>query len=114
MASQFFIDKSFRKTLEKDIKKRAYIEEKIEQYKKQLEEHNQVIDEHMEKFYQKIDPDTVISTLQYYENRAITDKKKNLVKEINDRFKNSNLLIDDTLHLIDWYEQMCDDHNNEI
>lgn len=43
-----------------------------------------------------------------------TDKKKNLVKEISDRFKNSNLIIDDTLHLIDWYEQMCDDYNNKI
>lgn len=70
MASQFFIDKSFQKTLDKDIKKRADIEELIKQAKKELDEHNQVIDEHMEEFYQKIDQDTVISTLKYYEEHA--------------------------------------------
>lgn len=115
MASEFFIDKNLRKTIEKDIDKRDKIEQKIHKLQEDLKLANEKLEEDLENFYiQADDPETVLSILEYYEKRAKSDKKKNLAKEIEDRYINDNLIIEDTLNLVDWYELMCKDYNNKI
>lgn len=113
MGSSFFIDKKLKKNIEKDIKKRTDIEEKIAKLQNQLDVVQKRTKEHLDEFYEQIDDSTVLSTLEYYKKNG-NKKKKELVEEIEERFNNSNLLIEDTLNLIDWYEQMCDFLNNKI
>ena len=115
MASEFFIDPKLKKTIEKDIKKRDEIEKKIHKLQEDLQKVNSKIEDDLENFYiQSDDKNTVLSTLKYYEVRAKNEKKKNLAKEIEDRYINNNLIIEDTLNLLDWYELMCKDYNNKI
>lgn len=115
MASNFFIDKKLKKTIEKDIKKRDEIENKIHELQEDLKKVKAKIEDDLENFYiQSDDRNTVLSTLKYYEERAKNEKKKNLAKEIEDRYINNNLIIEDTLNLLDWYELMCKDYNDKI
>lgn len=113
MGSDFFIDRKLKKQIEKDIKKRNVIEERINKLKEELENVNSDIEDDLEEFYRQTDNSTVLSTLKYYEENG-SKKKQNLVKELRENYQNSNLLIEDTLTLTDWYEKMCDEHYKDI
>lgn len=96
MGSKFFVSKRLKKEIEKDIKKRKMIEDKI--------------NDDLEKFNDEIDDETVLNTFKYIEEHG-NKKQKEILKNIEERYKNSNLLIEDTLNLIDWYEKMCEYNN---
>lgn len=97
MRSSFFISGKLRRKIEKDIKKRKKVEEKI--------------DDDLNAFNNEIDDATVLSTFKYIEEHG-NKKQKQLLKEIEVRYNNSNLLIEDTLNLVDWYDKMCDYYSN--
>lgn len=112
MGSKLFVDKKLRKKIQKDIKKRNDIETKIEELKKELHAVDADISTDLDEFSLQVDDTTVLSILAHYENS--NKKKKQVVREIEKRYKDDSLLIEDTLNLIDWYEKMCDDYNNKI
>lgn len=95
MGSTFFVKSNLKRKIEKDIKKRNQIEEQINQ--------------DLEEFNDQIDDETVLSTFSFIETHG-NKKQKEILKEIENRYNNSKLLIEDTLKLIDWYEKMCE-HN---
>ena len=97
MGSKFFVSNKLRRKIEKDIKKRKAIEMNI--------------DEDLNAFNNEIDDDTVLSTFKYIEEHG-NKKQKLILKEIEERYNKSNLLIEDTLNLIDWYDKMCDFYNS--
>lgn len=111
MGSKFFISKKLNRQLVKDLKKRTLIEEKIATLQKELSKQKKKIDTDLNKFYEEVDDKTVISSFEYIEKHG-TKKQKETLVEIESRYKNSSLLIEDTLNLIDWYEKMCDFRNN--
>lgn len=113
MASNFFIDKKLRKKIEKDLKKRNNIEEKINKLQEELKVTEADIDNDLSEFYEQTDAATVISTIEHCEDNG-GKKKKGVAKEIKNRYTDENLLIEDTLILTDWYEKMCKDYNNKI
>lgn len=113
MRSQLFVNRKLRKKIEKDIKKRQVIEDKINKLQQRKEENTQEIEEDLTAFYEQVDADTVVSTLQYYGGQK-TRKRTTVVEEIQKRYSDENLLIEDTLTLIDWYEEMCDYYNDKI
>lgn len=98
MGNKFFISKKLRRKIEKDIAKRTYIETEI--------------DNDLDAFDEEIDDETVLSIFKYIEKHGNKKQKKSLV-DIKNRYENSALLIDDTLKLADWYDKMCDFHNNK-
>lgn len=93
MRSKFFVSSKLKRKIEKDIKKRNDIEEQI--------------NNDLNEFNEQIDDETVLSTFSYIEEHG-NKKQKEVLREIEERFNNSNLLIEDTLKLIDWYEKMCE------
>ncbi len=93
MGSKFFVSKSLKREIEKDIKKRKQIEDKI--------------NNDLDKFNKEIDDETVFNTFKYIEEHG-NQKQKEILKDIEERYKNLDLLIEDTLNLIDWYEKMCE------
>ncbi len=97
MRSKFFITPKLKKEIERDIHKRTKINEKLE---KELEE-----------FYYQTDPETIESTLKFIKEIG-NDKQHEILKEIEQRFKNKALIIEDTLSLTDWYEKMCKYHTD--
>lgn len=113
MSSRFFIDKKLKKKIEKDIKKRNDIEEQINKLQKQLEDHEKELSDDLDNFYNQVDSSTVLSTLKHYEEHS-NSKQKDFVKEIELRFNENRLLIQDALTLTDWYEKMCDYYNKKI
>lgn len=113
MGSKHFVDNKLRKKLQKDMKKRSAIENKINALQEQLKDVDNEINYDLEDFYMQVDDETVISVLQHYEKHG-GKKKKQVVKEIEERYSNEDLLIEDTLNLIDWYEKMCDYYNNKM
>ena len=113
MVSNFFINRRFKRKIEKDIKKRKDIEDKINELQQQLEKANKEIEVDLEIFYEEVDNKTAVSTIEYYAKKG-GKKKQEVAKEIKKRFDDNTLLIEDTLNLIDWYEQMCKDYNDKI
>lgn len=111
MSSKFFINKKLLKNIEKDIKKRNKIEDEIERKKEKLADINKGIHSDIEQFYDEVDDSTVFSTFKHIEEHG-TLKQKETLKEIEQRYKKSALVIEDTLNLVDWYEKMCDFNNN--
>lgn len=111
MGSTFFISKKLKNELEKDLKKRNYIEDTIDSLHDQLNKQNDKIKKDMNKFYDEIDDITVLSTFEYIEQHG-TKKQKEALEQIEERYQNSCLLIEDTLNLIDWYEKMCEFYKN--
>lgn len=98
MGNKFFISNKLRRKIEKDLKKRKAIEDSI--------------DEDLDAFNNEIDDETVLSTFKYIEEHGNKKQKENLVA-ISERYKNSALIIEDTLNIADWYDKMCDFHNNK-
>lgn len=96
MKSTFFVKANLRKKIEKDIKKRNKIEE--------------MINDDLDEFNEQIDDETVLSIFSYIEIHG-NIKQKSVLIDIKDRYKNSKLMIEDTLKLIDWYEKMCEYNN---
>ena len=113
MVSNFFIDRRFKRKIEKDIKKRNDIEDKINELQQQLKKAKDDIEVDLEIFYEEVDNKTAVSTIEYYAKKG-GKKKQEIAKEIRKRFDDNTLLIEDTLNLIDWYEQMCKDYNDKI
>jgi hypothetical protein len=97
MRNKFFIDKKLVKKIEKDLKKRCSIEEDL--------------NKDLELFNEEIDDKTVLSIFKYIEDYG-NKKQKGYLVEIQSRYENSTLLIDDTLKLADWYDKMCNFYNN--
>lgn len=112
MSSSFFIKRKLKKKIQKDIKKRVTIEEKINRLQEKLNGCNDDIDDDILEFYHEVDKTTVISTLEFYENNS--PKSKTVACQIKKRFSEEKLLIEDTLNLVDWYEKMHDDYNDKI
>lgn len=106
MASEFFISRQLKRKIQKDIKKREQIEEKLNKAE------NEISDD-LDEFYNQTDDLTVLSTLKHYEEHS-SQKKQILVEEIRHRYNNRNLYVEDVLTLTDWYEKMCNYHNNEL
>lgn len=113
MASRFFINRRLKKKIQKDIKKRTDIEDKIKMLNEELIENEKDISNDLDDFYHQTDEPTVLSTIKHYEEHS-QQKKKDLVKEIREKYNAKNLSIEDTLTLTDWYEKMCEYHNSEI
>lgn len=113
MGSSFFIDKKLNKKIEKDIKKRNDIENKIKKLQEELEQTNLEIENDLDEFYIRTDSHTILSTLKFYEEHS-SGNKKDIVNQLEIRYKDKKLYIEDTLNLMDWYEKMCDDFNNKI
>ena len=113
MSNSFFIDKKLKRELEKDLKKRNSIEEKIKKLQEDLQILNKKIDNDVETFYEQVDDSTIYSIIDHYNNKSGKNKQK-LVQEIEQRYIDKNLIIEDTLSLTDWYENMCDSHNDKI
>lgn len=114
MGSNFFIDKKLKKKIERDIKKRKDIEDKIDKLQEELKAVKESISDDLDDFYSQVDQETVLATIKYCEENCSADKKKKVVKEIEQRYISTNLLIEDTLSLTDWYEKMCKDYNEMI
>ena len=83
----------------------------IDELASKLEKHNEKTKSDLDKFYDEIDDSTVLSTFNYIEEYG-TKKQKEILVEIEDRYKKTSLLIEDTINLIDWYEKMCDFYKN--
>lgn len=98
MKSKFFVDGKLIRKIEKDLKKRIRIEDSI--------------NKDLEKFYDQIDEETVLLTFKYIGEHG-SKKQKKLFKEIRKRYDNSELLIEDTLCLVDCYEKMCHFNNDD-
>ena len=98
MGNQFFISKKLKIKIEKDIRKRNAIEDRI--------------DKDLELFKEEIDDDTVLSIFKYIEEHGNKNQRK-ILADIMKRFDDSELLIEDTLKLVDWYDKMCDFYNNK-
>lgn len=113
MASRFFIDRRLKKKIQKDIKKRTDIEDKIKKLNEELIKNEKEISNDLDDFYNQTDDPTVLSTIKHYEEHS-DQKKKDLVKEIRSRYNDKNLCIEDTLTLTDWYEKMCEYRNSAI
>lgn len=114
MSNKFFMRKNLRKNIENDIRKRTLIEHQISRLQFELD--NEIannIKKDIEKFYNEIDDITITSAFEYIEKHGNL-KQQNSMKELKARYENSNLQIEDTLNLMDWYEEMLDYYNNDI
>lgn len=98
MNSQFLVAKKLIQKIEKDIKKRKNIEDQI--------------NDDLSKFNEEIDDKTVLSIFEYIENHGNKNQKKAL-DGIRKRYDKSDLQIEDTLKIVDWYEKMCEYYNNK-
>lgn len=96
--SKFFISKKLRKNIEKDVKQKIDLEKRI--------------NSELDSFYIESDDETVLATLNYIEKNG-SKKSKEIVRDISKRYQEKDLLIEDILNLIDWYEKMCDNINDE-
>lgn len=111
MGSNLFISKKLQKNIEKDVTKRNKIENKIKILQAQLDgEIAEKIKDDLDNFYDEIDEKTILSTFKYVEESG-TIKQKEILQDLKERFQKSKLLIEDTLNLRDWYEEMMDHHN---
>lgn len=108
MRNRFFISNKLQHELEKDLKKREKIEDKIDKLQNKLDnEVNKGIKNHLEQFYDEVDNSTILSTFEYIEKNGSPNQLK-ILEDIKTRYHTSSLLIEDTFHLMDWYEKMCD------
>lgn len=114
MKNNFFISKGLRKDLERDMKKRDDIEEAIKGLQRELNEKvKPKISKDLEKFLEEIDDTTVSATFKYIEEHGNKKQQDSMLK-LRDRYDNKMIIIEDTLNLMDWYEEMIDYYNNSI
>lgn len=114
MKNNFFISKGLRKDLERDMKKRDDIEEAIKGLQKELNEKvKPKISKDLEKFLEEIDDTTVLATFKYIEEHG-NKKQKDSLSKLKNRYDNKTIIIEDTLNLLDWYEEMIYYYNNSI
>lgn len=114
MKNNFFISKGLRKDLERDMKKRDDIEEAIKGLQRELNEKvKPKISKDLEKFLEEIDDTTVSATFTYIEKHGNKKQQDSMLK-LRDRYDNKMIIIEDTLNLMDWYEEMIDYYNNSI
>lgn len=110
MSGNLFLSKKIIKTLEKDLKKRK----EIEQSKADIDDK---IEKDMAVFYNELDTETMYKVFNHIEEHG-NKKQKEALEEIKDRYnkktsEGGGLLIEDTLKLTDWYDIMCNYHEND-
>ena len=94
MSKDCFLDSNLKDDLLQDIEKRTKLDLQIA--------------EHIDRFMNCVSPATIYSIMDLILNDGHPQQKRHM-KEVKERYENAELLLDDTVYLLDMYEKKHDD-----